>query len=342
MASIQKRNGSYRVRIKRTGKSTLSQTFLTRNEALQWVKETQAMVDLGLYEAAPIRSLKTFSQAAICYRDTHSIHKKIVRSETYRLNILIKRWGDLPIEDVNKAAILELRDDLLSSGRSGDTINHYFNTLSKLFQMLNDEWDLHIENPIKGIKRMPPSKGRTKRVHGAIEQQLLNSCEQLCLPLLASIIQFAIQTGMRRGELMGLTWADIDLPNRKAYLHSTKNGEPRQVPLTKKAIAILDELKTIGTNEVFPISMNVLRSQFEKAKVHAMNHWPEITANPFHDLRFHDLRHEALSRLSDSGLNVIELSCISGHKTMAMLKRYTHPSHEAILKRLDLSTPCKL
>jgi integrase len=336
MASIQKRNGSYRVRIKRTGKSTLSQTFLTRNEALQWVKETQAKVDLGLYEAAPIRSLKTFSQAAICYRDTHSIHKKIARSETYRLNILIKRWGDLPLEEITKTVILELRDELLSSGRSGDTINHYFNTLSKLFQMLNDEWNLDIANPIKGIRRMPPSKGRTKRIHSAIEQQILDSCEHLSLPLLRSIIKFAIQTGMRRGELMGLTWADIDLPNRKAYLHNTKNGESRQVPLTRQAMAVLEALPK-DEERVFPMGMDALRSQFGRLKDYAKDQWNGVGINPFDDLRFHDLRHEALSRLSDAGLNVIELSHISGHRTMAMLKRYTHPSHEAICSKLDLT-----
>jgi integrase len=334
MASIQKRNGSYRVRIKRAGKSTLSQTFLNRNEALQWVKETQAKVDLGLYEAAPIRSLKTFGQAAICYRDTHSIHKKIVRSETYRLNILIMRWGDLPIEEVNKAAILELRDDLLSRGRSGDTINHYFNTLSKLFQMLNDEWDIDISNPIKGIKRMPPSQGRAKRVNTELESVLLSGCDQLSLPLLRLIIQFAIQTGMRRGEIMGLTWVDIDLFNRKAYLHETKNGEPRQVPLTRQAIAVLEALFKDGVR-VFPMGMDALRSQFERLKAYAKGQWIGVGINPFEDLRFHDLRHEAISRLSDAGLNVIELSYISGHKTMAMLKRYTHPSHKAICEKLD-------
>jgi len=335
MASIQKRNGSYRVRIKRSGQSTLSQTFLTRNEALQWVKETQAKVDLGQYEAEPIKSLKTFSQAAICYRDTHSIHKKIVRSETYRLNILIKRWGDLPIEKVNKVAVLELRDDLLRDGRSGDTVNHYFNTISKLFQMINDEWDLPVTNPIRGIKRMPPSQGRSKRADEGVEQLLLSTCDKLNLPILGSMIKFAIETGMRRGEISGLSWGDIDLVKRKVYLHHTKNGEPRQVPLTKDAIAVLECLKNMGTKEVFPISLNVLRNQFNRVRRMAENDWKGCGQNPFKDLRFHDLRHEALSRLSDAGLNVIELSYISGHKTMAMLKRYTHPSHQAICNKLD-------
>ena len=200
--------------------------------------------------------------------------------------------------------------------------------------MLNDEWDLGIANPIRGIKRMPPSQGRTKRVNPELEALLLTGCNQLSLTLLHSIIQFAIQTGMRRGEIMGLTWADIDLPNRKAYLHDTKNGDPRQVPLTRQAMAVLEAL-TKDEGKVFPVGMDALRSQFGRLKDYAKGQWNSIGINPFDDLRFHDLRHEALSRLSDAGLNVIELSHISGHRTLGMLKRYTHPSHEAIFLKLE-------
>ena len=339
MASIQKRNSSFRVRITREGKSTLCATFYSRLEAAQWAKQTQAQLRLGLYEE-PLLPQKPnqevlFEEVATHYMNTHSIHKKIVRSETYRLQILIKRWKQLPLRQIDKLAVLSLRDDLLSLGRSGDTINHYFNTLSKLFQMVNDEWDLPIPNPIKGIKRMPQSKGRTKRVNDAIEQLLLNACDTLSYPLLRSIIQFAIQTGMRRGELMGLRWADVDLPNRKAYLHDTKNGDSRQVPLTNAAVKILSVLTRDESEMVFPMSLVSLRIQFERVCTKAKDQYQELGANPFEDLRFHDLRHEALSRLSDAGLNVIELSHISGHRTLAMLKRYVHCSHPAIFMKLD-------
>ena len=336
MSSIQKRGLTFRVRITRQGKSTLSGTFYSRNEALQWAKDIEAKLYLGIYEEITPKIAKniSFREAAQHYLKTHSIHKKIVRCETSRLKILIERWGDIPVEQINKAAILELRDDLLSLGRSGETINHYFNTLSKLFQMLVGDWDLVIANPIKGIKRMPPSHGRSKRVTSDIEKILLNSCNAISLSLLCSIIKFAIQTGMRRGEIMGLTWDDIDLPNRKAYLHQTKNGEPRQVPLTRQAMAVLETLSR-DEERVFPMSMTCLRSQFERIKEHAKPKWDGKGSNPFEDLRFHDLRHEALSRLSDIGLNVIELSHISGHKTLGMLKRYTHPSHQAIFLKLD-------
>jgi integrase len=241
----------------------------------------------------------------------------------------------LPVKEVDKLAVLALRDDLLKLGRSGETINHYFNTISKLFQMLEGDWDLPIPNPIKGIRRMPCPQGRTKRVNASVEEQLLLSCRKLSLPLLSSIIEFAIQTGMRRGELMGLNWVDIDLPNRKAYLHTSKNGEPRQVPLTQRAVAVLQSLGKKDEGKVFPMSMNVLRNHFERVRADCKSNWNTAGINPFDGLRFHDLRHEALSRLSDAGLNVIELSYISGHKTLGMLKRYTHPSHQAIFMKLD-------
>ncbi|QWE27490.1 site-specific integrase [Polynucleobacter sp. AP-Ainpum-60-G11] len=338
MASITRRNGSYRVRIYRKNQNPICKSFTKESDAIQWLKVTQAQLELGLYQepAIPSNSLMTsFRDAAIHYMKTHSIHKKIVRSETYRLQILIKRWGDLPIEKVDKLAVLTLRDDLLKMGRSGETINHYFNTISKLFQMLEGDWDIVIANPIRGIKRMPKPLGRTKRVSSTMEEHLLASCLELSMPLLSSIIQFAIQTGMRRGELMGLKWTDIDLPNRRAYLHTSKNGEPRQVPLTKMAIAVLQGLNKGDEDKVFPMTLNVLRNQYERARAYSKEHWIELGINPFIGLRFHDLRHEAISRMSDLGLNVIELSSISGHKTLAMLGRYTHPSHQAIYNKLD-------
>ena len=345
MAAIQKRGKKYRARVIRKGFPSLSKTFNSHAEALRWSREAESCIDRGEIKpnlTNPKEALgrdlnPLFQDAAEHYIKTHSIHKKIVRSETYRLKILIKRWGGLRVGQIDKFAIMELRDDLLKLGRSGDTINHYFNTLSKLFQMLSGDWDLQIANPIKGIKRMPPSQGRTKRISEKMEWQLFAACNRLSTPLLSSIIEFAMQTGMRRGELMGLAWTDIDLPNRRAFLHTSKNGEPRQVPLTRRAKSVLENLQKNNGVKVFPMSLNVLRNQFERVVELLKNEWSETESNPYIDLRFHDLRHEALSRLSDAGLNVIELSHISGHKTLAMLKRYTHPSHEAIFAKLDKS-----
>jgi integrase len=337
MASIQKRGSTYRARITREGKSTLSSTFKTKNEAIAWASETEAKIRLGLFcEETKLLSLETssFSIAAQHYINTHSIYKKSSESEIGLIKILIKRWGELKVDEISKIKVIELRDEMLAMGRSGSTINHYFNAISKIYQMLSGEWDLQITNPIFGLKRVPSSKGRTVRVPAHIEDLLLTGCRKINTPLLASIIEFAIQTGMRRGEIMGLAWTDIDIENRKAYLDKTKNGEARQVPLTLRAIELLINLPKTDA-KVFPMGFDCLRSQFKRLKNHIKQDWQGYGENPFNDLRFHDFRHEALSRLSDAGLNVIELSHISGHRTLGMLKRYTHPSHEAIFAKLD-------
>lgn len=337
MASIQKRGSAYRVRITREGKSTLSATFATKTEALAWDSEIRAKIRLGIYQdestLKPILK-SNFEEAANHYIKTHSIYKKSSYSEIGIIRILIKRWSSLDIAELNKSHVLALRDELLSLGRAGSTVNHYFNAISKIYQMLIEEWGLPLTNPIKGLKRVPNNKGRSVRVNRDIESLLLAGCQAIETPLLASVIEFAIQTGMRRGEIMGLNWADIDLENRKAYLHKTKNGEARQVPLTLRAIELLRALPKTE-DKVFPMTFDSLRSQFKRLKSHLNQSWDGYGANPFNDLRFHDFRHEALSRLSDAGLNVIELSHISGHKTLAMLKRYTHPSHEAIFSKID-------
>ena len=141
------------------------------------------------------------------------------------------------------------------------------------------------------------------------------------------------------GIELELTWADIDLQSRSIFVQVSKNGESRQIPLTKEAQNVLKNLPIDQSGKVFPITFTQLRSQFKRVKNYAKNKWGEPGINPYEDLRFHDLRHEALSRFSDAGLNIIELSCISGHKTLAMLQRYTHPAYEAIFLKLDKNEP---
>lgn len=338
MASIQKRGSKYRARVTREGKSTLSSTFKTKAEAIAWASEVHAKIRLNLLENpllnTAISKNTSFGVAAQHYIDKHSIYKKSSKSEIGLISILIRRWGNLSVLEITKARVITFRDEMLAMGRSGSTINHYFNVISKIYQMLSEEWDLAISNPITGLKRIPSKKGRAIRVSKQVEVLLMDGCKQLNIPLLASIIEFAIQTGMRRGEIIGLTWSDIDIEKRKAYLDKTKNGESRQVPLTLQAVRLLDGLPRVNA-KVFPMGFDCLRRQFRRLKRHIRNDWHGYGDNPFDNLRFHDLRHEALSRLSDAGLNVIELSHISGHRTLGMLKRYTHPSHEAIFAKLD-------
>lgn len=344
MASIQKRGSTYRARVIRSGYPTHSKTFNTRTEAIKWARSIETSIDNGtlLKKEAKSEALITkntsFKTVAEHYIKSHTVHKRNYKSETFIINALTKHWGETSIYKISVPEVLFIRDDLLARKRSGATINKYFNAISKIFQMVQNEWEVQINNPIKNIKRLPASPHRTKRITGTVETVLLESAKETCPELLVFILELAIETGMRRSELMGLEWTDVDLSNRRIFLNRTKNGESRQIPLTKKAVAVLNKIPKEDPDRVFNVSLCWLRRSFDKARSAAKKNWRLPGTNPFDDIKYHDLRHEALSRLSDAGLNVIELSYISGHKTLAMLKVYVKPSHQAIFTKLDKTT----
>jgi len=338
MASITQRNDSFRVRIHRKDNKSISRSFKTELEALQWLKKTEAQLELGLYEDEVKNhiSLKVgFGEAVEKYIPTYSVHKGNHKTEAGILRILASRWEGRSLNAISKQDIVLLKEELLAKGRAASTVNHYLNALSQLYQIAINEWGLKLNNPISGIKRMPEPQGRMKRLSKEAEVTLLCYCIRLKLSYLADMIIVALETGMRCGEILSMRWVDVDFINRRVLLRHTKNGDSRQVPLTSRAKEVFEKLTSQNTSDlVFPHCRWAIRRHFirvvkESAKTH------KGAQNPFTDLRFHDLRHEALSRLSDKGLNVIELAHISGHKTLAMLRRYTHPCHKTLLSKLD-------
>lgn len=338
MASIQKRNSSYRVRITRQGKSTLCATFYSRLEAVQWAKKIEAELRLGIHQdkaQSPIGSTMPFREAVEKYIPSHSVYKGNHKTEAGILRILAMRWEGKNLSAISKLEIVLLKDNLLAKGRAASTVNHYLNAISQLYQIAINEWGLKVTNPITGIKRMSEPQGRMKRLSKEAETALLACCKELNLGYLADIIVVALETGMRCGEILSMRWEDVDFNNRRVLLRHTKNGDSRQVPLTSRAKTTLEQLSSRDTEElVFPHCRWAIRRHFTRvvgllAKAH------KGAQNPFTDLRLHDLRHEALSRLSDKGLNVMEIAHISGHRTLAMLRRYTHPCHETLLGKLD-------
>lgn len=338
MASIQKRNSSYRVRITRQGKSTLCATFYSRLEAAQWAKQIEAELRLGIHQdraESPIKPTIPFREAIEKYIPSHSVYKGNHKTEAGILRILATRWEDRNLSVISKQDIVLLKDNLLAKGRAASTVNHYLNALSQLYQVAINEWGLKLTNPITGIKRMSEPQGRMKRLSIEAETALLACCHELSLEYLADIIVVAIETGMRCGEILSMRWEDVDFINRRVLLRDTKNGDSRQVPLSSRVKIILEQLSSRNTGDlVFPYCRWAIRRHYTRAvKQSAKSH--KGAQNPFTDLRFHDLRHEALSRLSDKGLNVMEIAHISGHRTLSMLRRYTHPCHEVLLKKLD-------
>ena len=181
------------------------------------------------------------------------------------------------------------------------------------------------ENPVKRVRRPPSPKSRNRRLVADEAQRLVEACADARNPFLLPAVILAIETAMRQGELISLNWKHINLKKRTAFLPDTKNGESRGVPLSTTAADILRSLPRSINDQVFPgVTGEAVKRAFIRACRRAH----------IEDFHFHDLRHEATSRLFEKGLNAIEVASITGHKTLQMLKRYTHLRTEDLVKKL--------
>lgn len=171
-----------------------------------------------------------------------------------------------------------------------------------------------------------PSPHRERRLQPGDEERLLASAYLCRNPLIRVIIELALSTEMRRGELLALRWEDIDWQNRSAVIRDPKNNTARHVPLSKRSLKLLDGIERRG-DQIFPISPNAFRLTWERVRRRAM----------LSDLHFHDLRHEAVSRFFEIGLTAPEVASISGHRDPRMLFRYAHPMRSRVLQILDQS-----
>lgn len=340
MASIQRRGDVYRVRINRKGYATLSQTFKNRQDALKWARNTETQIDDGYIKplgAQGVRTLEgtSFSEAADYYLRTHTPLERNHRSETLILKALKERFGDRGLYKVGQPEVAALRDELLHKGRSGTTVCHYLNAISKVYQMVSQEWALSVNNPVTGVKRPRQNPARVVRLSDEAVETLLEACDTATEPLLGPIVRVALETAMRRGEILALSWKDVDPSRRRIYINTSKNGLARCIPASKRVLEVFQSLPKDDPQRIFSVGAESLRKHYERAVRRAKLQWGNDENNPFTNLTFHDLRHQALSQLSDRGLNVIELAEISGHLTINMLRRYTHPTLEAVVKKMD-------
>lgn len=326
MASITKRATGYQAEIRRRGFPTVSKMFKIKRDAEAWARAYETEMDRGDYVDRTEAERTTLAELLERYKLELTPLKKSADSETIRINRLIR---EEPLCQHKATALsckllAEWRDRRLQEV-TGSTVSREIDILSHVINTARREWGIHINNPVELIRRPKHNKSRERRLATGEESTLLHELETNTRnPWIKSIVVFAIETGMRRGEILSLIWSNVDLQKRIARLVDTKNGEGRSVPLTLKATALLQGLPRSIDGRVFATTAEAVKLSFQRAVVRA----------GIDDLHFHDLRHEGVSRLFEKGLNVMEVASISGHKTLQMLKRYTHLEAEKLLIKL--------
>jgi integrase len=326
MATIRKLRGKWQAQVRRRGMAPRAKSFLSKSDAERWARDLEAQLDrAGALPDTRVAERTTLADVLTRYRDEITPKKRSSVSESARIAGILRRpICHRTLTILSAADLSSYRDERLLEVAPA-TVVRELNLLSHAIDTARRDWGIHlVQNPCKLVRRPSPPRGRTRRLTGDEEQLLLTAAAAGRVAYMRPLIILAIETGMRRGELLGLEWKHVDLESRVAHLAMTKNGEPRDVPLSTCAVETLRALQRGEEGKVFAVAPNAVRLAWERLVARA----------GLSDLHFHDLRHEAVSRLFERGLNVVEVSSISGHKELRMLQRYTHLKAADLARRL--------
>ena len=332
MASYRKRpSGRWQAQIRSKGYRSQTQTFKTKAAAEVWVRSIEIEMDYGYFQLQNEATRTTLGELLERYRREVTPLKKGHVDERHRIDQLKRHHlAERYISSIRGVDIALYRDERLKKV-TGDTLRRELSILSQVFEVSRKEWGIFVHNPVRDIRLPPKNRPRDRRLQRSNvatedeQTRLFDACRQCRNPFLLPLVQLALETAMRQGELLKLRWQHVDLKRRTAYLPDTKNGEARTVPLSVTAVSVLSDLPRSRTGDVFPnCTRNAVKKAFVRARERA----------GIQDLRFHDLRHEATTRLFELGLNVMEVAAITGHKDIRMLSRYTHLRAEDLAQKL--------
>ena len=333
MATIRQKNGKWQALVRHRTLPTISRTFLARADAVRWSKQTEAEVDRhGIGPDRSILRRLTLGDLLRRFRDEVCPYRRGRSVETFTINGFLR--SDLAgkrLADVTPEGFATYRDQRLKLVRPG-TVNRELGLIQRVLEVAKVEWAIPIAgNPVKAIRKAKSDKPRERRLRAGEWERLLEASRETRNPFLFPLVQLALATGMRRGELLNARWTDLNWTASTLHIPLTKNGDPRTIPLSSQAKHVLAGQGLAWSNEarIIPISA-------EAAKLG----WQRLTKRAgIEDLHFHDLRHEAVSRFFELGLSVPEVALISGHKDPRMLFRYTHLRADEVAKKLYLLEP---
>lgn len=371
MASFRRREEfQWQARVRRKGYPEQTKTFNTKAEAEAWARKIESEIDRGVFVSRTEAEATSLEEALDRYeREVVETKKGKVQEQS-----IIRLWKAAAIAKRSMASIrstdIVAQRDLWLQRCKPATVLRRLALISHVFNIARREWGMEsLSNPVELIRKPQPNNARTRRIalvapvqptvadalppdHGELERIIAASGSGV----LPAVLRLALETAMRRSEIVGLRWEHIDLAKRVAHLPDTKNGSSRDVPLSSRAVAVLESMlpKDSGEPErhdedededddrVFKVTSDAITRAFVRAVARARKRYvrecEEQGVKPqkrfLTDLRFHDLRHEATSRLA-AIFPMHELTKITGHKDPRMLMRYYHPRAEDLAKRLD-------
>jgi integrase len=334
MATIRRRNGRYHVQVRRKGFPPITGTFSRLTVARKWIASIESDIENKTYIDYSEAETTTLNGLLERYETDILPSKKGKNVERYRIGTLRQHLGHYCLSDLSLNRVRVYRDIRLKT-LSPSSLKRELVILSRILKLASQDWGIALPhgNPVPQLSLPKTDHARTRRLEPGEERRLLQGIEQGSE--LDHIIRLALETGMRRGEILSLQREDIDLVHSTLLIRLSKNGEPRTIPLSSVARNVLRAQLSASQW----VSEGVIRLH----KPSLFSYTPRGLSGAFlrlcrrieiDDLRFHDLRHEATSRFFEKGLNPVEVATITGHKDTKMLMRYTHLRAEDLASKL--------
>jgi integrase len=333
-------SGHWRAQIRRAGHRPIGKVFEKKSEARAWAEKLEGNRDaIDAFPDAEARR-RTVKDAIDGYMLDHSGSDSGIVG---RLSWWRTEYGGTALANFTQPRVREglrklARENVrhgngrgknrgkskaLDRKKSGSTVTRYQAALSSAMRWAVDQGWI-TRNPVLGIRRPKPPPGRVRYLADDERQALFEAADASLWTELGLLVRLALSTGARLGELMALEWADIDLKNGLAYVRRTKNDDPRVLPLIAPVRQRIEKMaRPINGGLLFPSSRKA-------SKPYAMRKaWDAaVTAAKLENFRFHDLRHSCASYLAMNGATPLEIGDVLGHKTLAMVRRYSHLSTE--------------
>jgi len=306
MATITKKNGKHQVQIRKVGLPYYCKSFTYLADARQWALKIESGLERG-EQPSTLNGNVRFNHLAERYAETIIPQFKSAKREVSRLRLMQERMGNISVESMTNSFFAEYRDKRLKKV-SAQTLKHEINIVRRVIKHATQEWGLVLPLGIPSVRLPKLPKGRSRR----ISEDELRRIKHHLSPMMADLVDLALDTAMRRSELLAICSSDIEWDYRRVNVLETKNGNNRTVPLTLKAASILAQYS--HSDGCFVIAPDSVSQAFRRA----------VKAEAILGLTFHDLRHEAITRLFEKGLSIPQVAGISGHNDYRMLARYTH------------------
>ncbi len=295
---------------------------VTKEDAALALREELARVLRQDYGIASEPEPVSFRQMAKLYIDNYAkANKKSWLTDEFRLRNLLDFFGDYQLRAINPLLIEKFKASRLDAGNSKSTVNRYLALLKIMFRLAAD-WGYSDSSPLKNVKLFSEKDTQKERYLTEAEQKTLLECSSARL---RPIILFALHTGMRRGEILSLKWADVDLSRRVIRVERAKNGRTRFIPINSTLNDELEKLRRSRGKSSLVFPCKSVRTAFENACKKAKL-----------AIRYHDLRHSFATRLVEKGVDLITIQHLLGHHSVTMTQRYTHSSDDRKMSAVEL------